>query len=99
MKAIKKYTVLWVVVIISVISWVAFQIYDTIQVTNAARKANEEWAENYKYPWRTMELNSSEDLQLGNMRIANSDLSEEEKARERANLWKRYNNTSDPINQ
>ena len=46
-----------------------------------------------------MKLNSSEDLIIGNMRIADSDLSEEEKAKERANLWIRYYNASNSINQ
>ena len=99
MKAIKKKSILWVIVIISAISWITYEIYDTIQATNEAKRINEEWAENYKYSWRKMKLNSSEDLMIGNMRIANSDLSEEEKAKERTNLWKRYYNASNSINQ
>ena len=99
MKAIKKKSILWVIVIISAISWITYEINDEIQVANEAKRKNEEWAENYKYSWRTMKLNSSEDLIIGNMRIADSDLSEEEKAKERANLWIRYYNASNSINQ
>lgn len=89
----KKYTILLGLIIVFLVSWVIYEIYDTIRVTEEARQSNEEWAENYKYPWRTMELNTPEDVQIGNMRISSSDFSDDEKNKEMGKLWERYNNT------
>ena len=51
---------------------------------------NEEWAIQKKYPWRARKLDSASDLQMCKTLIYNSDLTDEEKKQEEAELIRKY---------
>lgn len=94
MKKYIKSPILWGVIavflVISVASCVVYGIQKRKERIEEARRLNEEWAERHKYPWRTMELKSNEDVIIGNMNISSSNLSEEEKQAEAGKLWHRW---------
>lgn len=68
------------------------QIYKTYKATEAAKKANEEWAESYrKLGIDKLNLSDSDALAIGNMRILNNELlTQNERVRQSADLWHRY---------
>ena len=72
--------------------YAGYQIYDTIQVTNAARKANDEWAESYRnLGIAKLDLADPDALVLGNMRIYTSELhTQSEKLKMAGDMWHRY---------
>lgn len=73
-----------------VIAFFFVQVWEAQKVTEEVENHIEETEDRFKYPWRYMELNSSKDLMMGNMEIAASNLTDEEKSRESAELHRRY---------
>lgn len=85
-------------------AYAGYQIYDTIQVTNEARRANEAWAASYKnLGIAKLDMSDPDSLAIGNMRIFTSELLDQsEKLRLAGDMWHRYwqekNGLSQPQN-
>ena len=82
-------SVVIVIIALLVAGGIGFYFYE-MEKSEEARKLNEKWAEDYKYPWRNAEFHSKDDYFRLNMTISNSDLSDEEKLIESNRLWSRY---------
>lgn len=82
----------WGIMAAAAIGYVGYQIYDTYQKTEAARQANLEWADSFRsLGVGKMEVESMNDVVIGNMRLYSSQLmSEQEKLRQSIDLYDRY---------
>lgn len=89
---------------VAAITTIGYQIRDTIQVTNEARRANEAWAASYKnLGIAKLDMSDPDSLTIGNMRIFTSELLDQsEKLRLAGDMWHRYwqekNGLSQPQN-
>lgn len=82
----------WAIDAAALIGIVGYQIYDTYQKTNAAREANEAWAESYrKFGVDKLNMNEADSLMIGNMRLFNDEmLSQQERLKLAGDMWHRY---------
>lgn len=78
------------IVIIAFGGYVWHEYQKDLEITESARIQNEEWVLSQKYPWRSRKLEPPSDLQMCRMEIYNSDLIDEEKAKEDGELEHRY---------
>lgn len=84
--------ILVIVCIIAVGGGIWYEYRQSEKITEEVRIQNEKWADQQKYPWRYRDLKSPSDIQICNMEISNSDLTEEEKHEEYSKLWNKYYN-------
>ena len=87
-KRIWFYSIIFTIIIIGSICWYQYQ--NTKQIIDEMQIQNEEWAIQKKYPWRVRKLDSASDLQMCKTLIYNSDLTDEEKKQEEAELIRKY---------
>lgn len=87
-KRIWFYSIIFTIIIIGSICWYQYQ--NTKQIIDEIQIQNEEWAIHKKYPWRVRKLDSASDLQMCKTLIYNSDLTDEEKKQEEAELIRKY---------
>lgn len=87
-KRIWFYSIIFTIIIIGSICWYQYQ--NSKQITDEMQIQNEEWAIRQKYPWRVRKLDSASDLQMCKTLIYNSDLTDEEKKQEEAELIRKY---------
>lgn len=82
----------WGVMAAAAIGAVGYQIYDTYKKTEAARQANLEWADSFRsLGVGKMQVESMNDVVIGNMRLYSSQLtSEQEKLQQSIDLYDRY---------
>ena len=82
------YVIASILIITGSVFWYEYE--DSKQITNEMQIQNEEWAIQKKYPWRARKLDSASDLQMCKTLIYNSDLTDEEKKQEEAELIRKY---------
>lgn len=87
-KNILIYVIASILIITGSVFWYEYE--DSKQITDEMQIQNEEWAIQKKYPWRTRKLDSASDLQMCKTLIYNSDLTDEEKKQEEAELIRKY---------
>lgn len=87
-RSILLYISIGILIIAGSTSWYQYQ--DTKQIIDEMQIQNEEWAIQKKYPWRVRKLDSASDLQMCKTLIYNSDLTDEEKKQEEAELIRKY---------
>lgn len=87
-KNILIYIIASILIITGSVFWYEYE--DSKQITDEMQIQNEEWAIQKKYPWRTRKLDSASDLQMCKTLIYNSDLTDEEKKQEEAELIRKY---------
>lgn len=87
-KRIWFYSIIFTIIIIGSICWYQYQ--NTKQIIDEIQIQNEEWAIQKKHPWRARKLDSASDLQMCKTLIYNSDLTDEEKKQEEAELIRKY---------
>lgn len=87
-KNILIYVIASILIITGSVFWYEYE--DSKQITNEMQIQNEEWAIQKKYPWRVRKLDSASDLQMCKTLIYNSDLTDEEKKQEEAELIRKY---------
>lgn len=87
-KNILIYVIASILIITGSVFWYEYE--DSKQITNEMQIQNEEWAIQKKYPWRARKLDSASDLQMCKTLIYNSDLTDEEKKQEEAELIRKY---------
>lgn len=91
MKNRKKILLLTLAIVVIAFGGYVWYIYQReMKRSEEVRKENEEWVLSRKYPWRSRILESPSDLQICRMEIYNSDLTNEEKAKEDEELEHRY---------
>ena len=83
-KNILIYVIASILIITGSVFWYEYE--DSKQITDEMQIQNEEWAIQKKYPWRARKLDSASDLQMCKTLIYNSDLTDEEKKQEEAEL-------------
>ena len=74
------------------ITYIGYKIYDAYKITEAARQANEAWAQSYRnLNVDKLNLSDPDALMIGNMRIFNNELlTQNERIAQSAELWHRY---------
>lgn len=82
------YVIASILIITGSVFWYEYE--DSKQITDEMQIQNEEWAIQKKYPWRARKLDSASDLQMCKTLIYNSDLTDEEKKQEEAELIRKY---------
>lgn len=87
-KNILIYVIASILIITGSVLWYEYE--DSKQITDEMQIQNEEWAIQKKYPWRARKLDSASDLQMCKTLIYNSDLTDEEKKQEEAELIRKY---------
>lgn len=87
-KNILIYVIASILIISGSVFWYEYE--DSKQITDEMQIQNEEWAIQKKYPWRARKLDSASDLQMCKTLIYNSDLTDEEKKQEEAELIRKY---------
>lgn len=87
-KNILIYVIVSILIITGSVFWYEYE--DSKQITDEMQIQNEEWAIQKKYPWRARKLDSASDLQMCKTLIYNSDLTDEEKKQEEAELIRKY---------
>lgn len=87
-KNILIYVIASILIITGSVFWYEYE--DSKQITDEMQIQNEEWAIQKKYPWRARKLDSASDLQICKTLIYNSDLTDEEKKQEEAELIRKY---------
>lgn len=87
-KNILIYVIAGILIITGSVFWYEYE--DSKQITDEMQIQNEEWAIQKKYPWRARKLDSASDLQMCKTLIYNSDLTDEEKKQEEAELIRKY---------
>lgn len=87
-KNILIYVIASILIITGNVFWYEYE--DSKQITDEMQIQNEEWAIQKKYPWRARKLDSASDLQMCKTLIYNSDLTDEEKKQEEAELIRKY---------
>ena len=87
-KNILIYVIASILIITGSVFWYEYE--DSKQITDEMQIQNEEWAIQKKYPWRARKLDSASDLQMCKTIIYNSDLTNEEKKQEEAELIRKY---------
>ncbi len=87
-KNILIYVIAGILIITGSVFWYEYE--DSKQITDEMQIQNEEWAIQKKYPWRVRKLDSASDLQMCKTLIYNSDLTDEEKKQEEAELIRKY---------
>lgn len=87
-KNILIYVIASILIITGSVFWYEYE--DSKQIIDEIQIQNEEWAIQKKYPWRARKLDSASDLQMCKTLIYNSDLTDEEKKQEEAELIRKY---------
>lgn len=87
-KNILIYVIASILIITGSVFWYEYE--DSKQITDEMQIQNEEWAIRQKYPWRVRKLDSASDLQMCKTLIYNSDLTDEGKKQEEAELIRKY---------
>lgn len=87
-KNILIYVIAGILIITGSVFWYEYE--DSKQITDEMQIQNEEWTIQKKYPWRARKLDSASDLQMCKTLIYNSDLTDEEKKQEEAELIRKY---------
>ena len=82
----------WGIMAAGAITYIGYKIYDTYKITEAARQANEAWAQSYRnLNVDKLNLSDPDALMIGNMRIFNNELlTQNERIAQSAELWHRY---------
>lgn len=82
----------WGVMVAGAITYIGYKIYDAYKITEAARQANEAWAQSYRnLNVDKLNLSDPDALMIGNMRIFNNELlTQNERIAQSAELWHRY---------
>lgn len=82
----------WGVMAAGAITYIGYKIYDAYKITEAARQANEAWAQSYRnLNVDKLNLSDPNALMIGNMRIFNNELlTQNERIAQSAELWHRY---------
>lgn len=82
----------WGVMAAGSITYIGYKIYDAYKITEAARQANEAWAQSYRnLNVDKLNLSDPDALMIGNMRIFNNELlTQNERIAQSAELWHRY---------
>lgn len=82
----------WGVMAAGAITYIGYKIYDAYKITEAARQANEAWAQSYRnLNVDKLNLSDPDALMIGNMRIFNHELlTQNERIAQSAELWHRY---------
>ena len=82
----------WGIMAAGAITYIGYKIYDAYKITEAARQANEAWAQSYRnLNIDKLNLSDPDALMIGNMRIFNNELlTQNERIAQSAELWHRY---------
>ncbi len=82
----------WGIMAAGAITYISLKIYDAYKITEAARQANEAWAQSYRnLNVDKLNLSDPDALMIGNMRIFNNELlTQNERIAQSAELWHRY---------
>lgn len=82
----------WGIMVAGAITYIGYKIYDTYKITEAARQANEAWAQSYRnLNVDKLNLSDPDALMIGNMRIFNNELlTQNERIAQSTELWHRY---------
>lgn len=82
----------WGVMAAGAITYIGYKIYDAYKITEAARQANEAWAQSYRnLNVDKLNLSDPDALMIGNMRIFNNELlTQNERIAQSVELWHRY---------
>lgn len=82
----------WGIMAAGAITYIGLKIYDAYKITEAARQANEAWAQSYRnLNIDKLNLSDPDALMIGNMRIFNNELlTQNERIAQSAELWHRY---------
>lgn len=82
----------WGVMAAGAITYIGCKIYDAYKITEAARQANEAWAQSYRnLNVDKLNLSDPDALMIGNMRIFNNELlTQNERIAQSTELWHRY---------
>ena len=82
----------WGVMAAGAITYIGYKIYDAYKITEAARQANEAWAQSYRnLNVDKLNLSDPDALMIGNMRIFNNELlTQNERIAQSTELWHRY---------
>ena len=82
----------WGVMAAGAITYIGYKIYDAYKITEAARQANEAWAQSYRnLNIDKLNLSDPDALMIGNMRIFNNELlTQNERIAQSTELWHRY---------
>ena len=82
----------WGIMAAGAITYIGSKIYDAYKITEAARQANEAWAQSYRnLNIDKLNLSDPDALMIGNMRIFNNELlTQNERIAQSAELWHRY---------
>lgn len=82
----------WGIMAAGAITYISLKIYDAYKITEAARQANEVWAQSYRnLNVDKLNLSDPDALMIGNMRIFNNELlTQNERIAQSAELWHRY---------
>lgn len=78
-----------IIAIVLLAGIIGFATYSHKQ-TEKASKAGQEWAEHMSRPWESMVIKTSQDVMRANSMINSSNLSDEEKAKASAWVYKEY---------
>lgn len=82
----------WGIMAAGAITYISLKIYDAYKITEAARQANEAWAQSYRnLNIDKLNLSDPDALMIGNMRIFNNELlTQNERIAQSTELWHRY---------
>lgn len=82
----------WGIMAAGAITYISLKIYDAHKATEAARQANEAWAQSYRnLNVDKLNLSDPDALMIGNMRIFNNELlTQNERIAQSTELWHRY---------
>lgn len=82
----------WMIGAVTVLGTLVYKIYQAHKATEAARQANEAWAQSYRnLNVDKLNLSDPDALMIGNMRIFNNELlTQNERIAQSAELWHRY---------
>ena len=82
----------WGIMAAGAITYIGYKIYDAYKITEAARQANEAWAQSYRnLNVDKLNLSDPDALMIGNMRIFNNELlTQNERIAQSTELWHRY---------
>lgn len=82
----------WIIGAVTVLGTLVYKIYQAHKATEAARQANEAWAQSYRnLNVDKLNLSDPDALMIGNMRIFNNELlTQNERIAQSTELWHRY---------
>lgn len=82
----------WMIGAVTVLGTLVYKIYQAHKATEAARQANEAWAQSYRnLNVDKLNLSDPDALMIGNMRIFNNELlTQNERIAQSTELWHRY---------